>query len=555
MNPDSYKVLLVEDNEADARLTKAMLSHNHSTFMVEHVSSYDEAITRLAQSSFDICLIDLKLGGLHDGLDLMRAATSTGFLGPSIILTGTEDTATETQAIQNGAADYLIKGHYDTDILNRVIRHALERQRARTQLKQAENELRRARDELEDRVHRRTRELSKAVTALESEITRRVASEQQLREAIIKLERHNKEKSEFVANVSHELKTPITSIMYGTRNLLKGIAGPLPDQAVHYLKMFDSECERLVNTINRILDLGRLDSHALTISPITAPLNHLIKRTVEPLRIQADAARISLVIDNPHGSDFVHCDPGMLQRVLQNILSNAIKYTPGGGKVSIHLSVLEQQPAMVAISVTDNGIGIPTDALQRITERYFRVGTHISGTGLGLAISKEIMSLHGGSLSITSPPPNARSGTCVTITLPLAQPPHILIANNNLSIQAMLSAQLHSKGYHLDVVTRSDALLQAAKRNPPAIILLDLLLEDINGAEVILQLKETSGTRHIPIVAITGSSVNEPTADILERFSIPVLRKPWQAEELTELVESTLIGVTVFNPAQKETSK
>lgn len=550
MTPNTLRVLLVEDNEEDALLTRTMLARSQFTrFTVDHAPTYESALARISQSTYDICLIDLKLDGALNGLNFMHAAINAGFQGPSIILTGTDDTKIETMAIQSGAADYLLKGRYDPDVLERVIRHALERQRARDELKLAETQLRHAHDELEDRVHRRTKELSKAVAALQTEITRRVASEQQLREAIIKLEQHNKEKSEFVANVSHELKTPLTSIMYGTRNLLKGIAGPLPDQAIRYLNMFDSECDRLVNTINRILDLSRMDNHALTINPVTAPLIHLINRSIEPLKFQADASRVTVTVTTSPDVHFIRCDPGMLQRVLQNILSNAIKFTPVGGKVFIKISLSDQQPDIALISVTDNGIGIPADALQRVTERYFRVGTHISGTGLGLAISKEIMHLHGGSLTIASPPPGARSGTQVTLTLPIAPPPVILVANNNLSIQAMLSAQLTSLGYQVDIVTRGDAILQTARKSPPGIILLDLVLEDTSGVDVIIQLKESPETRHVPIVAITGDSMNEATADILDRFTIPSLRKPWQGEELTALIESTLIGVTVFRPA------
>jgi DNA-binding response OmpR family regulator len=113
----------------------------------------------------------------------------------------------------------------------------------------------------------------------------------------------------------------------------------------------------------------------------------------------------------------------------------------------------------------------------------------------------------------------------------------------------MLSAQLTSLGYQVDIVTRGDAILQTARKSPPGIILLDLVLEDTSGVDVIIQLKESPETRHVPIVAITGDSMNEATADILDRFTIPSLRKPWQGEELTALIESTLIGVTVFRPA------
>jgi signal transduction histidine kinase len=553
MRPDTVKVLLVDDNREDALLTKAMLAQGKSThFIVDLAFSYDDALDRLTNTSYNLCLADLKLDIDHDALELMRTAVTKGFHAPFVVLTGMEDSATEALAIHGGAADYLIKGHFEPEMLERVIRHALERQFAQDELKRIEVELRTSRDELEERVQQRAAELSKAVAALQTEITRRIGTEQQLREAIVKLERHNKEKSEFVANVSHELKTPLTSIMYGTRNLLKGIAGPLPDQANRYLQMFDSECERLVSTIDRILDLSRLDNHALTVNPVTTPLRYLISRTQESLRVQIETARLTLDIGTTRGLDFVLCDPGMVQRVLQNILSNAIKFTPVGGRISIAIVPGKDSPGMAAISVTDNGIGIPPAALQRVTERYFRVGTHISGTGLGLAISKEIIHLHGGSLDIASPPPDTRNGTCVTITLPVAPAPILIIATDNLSIQALLAAQLISRGYLVDSLTSGEAILQRAMKTPPNMILMDIHLEDMNGSDVILQLKEAPATRHVPIVAVTGASVDEETMDLLNRFSIPSLRKPWNMEELYELIESTLIGITPFQPVRQE---
>lgn len=553
MKTANIKVLLADDNEEDAVLIRTMLAQSRqSAFVVDHAVSYDQAKALLAKNSYDVCLVDMQLDNNHTGMEIMQASHSAGFKGPSIILTGTEDPDTETLAIHTGAAEYLIKGQFDAEVLDRVIRHALERQADIQALKAADDNLRRARDELEERVQRRTEELSKAVAALQAEITRRVVTEKQLRDAILQLERINKAKSEFVANVSHELKTPITSIMYGTRNLLKGIAGPLPEQAVRYLNMFDSECDRLVNTINHILDLGKLDNDALTISPITVPLRRLISRSLDPLRLQADAARVGIEVGPMQGADFVRCDPGLIQRVLQNVFSNAIKYTPAQGQITVQAGVPDTEPGMAEVRVTDNGIGIPANALQRVTERYFRVGSHVSGTGLGLAISKEIVLLHGGRLDIVSPPPSRPNGTQVSILLPLATPPLILVANDNLTMQALLQAQLTTCGYIVDTVTGGAELLLRAGKTTPGLILLDMLLEDMHGHEVIIRIKESPRMRHVPIVATTGSALDEITADVLQRFTIPTLRKPWQVEELTAAVESALMGMTVFQPLRRE---
>lgn len=672
MNKPKVKLLVVDDDAAIAKMLRRMLECSQTTqYLVDTADTYDEAMALLARNPYDICLVDLKLDNNRNGMEIVRSDNL--FNGPYIILTGTDDLKTEHMAIHAGAADYLVKGSFDPDLLDRVIRHALERHRVSaelteerrrlrilidhlpdliyfkdiasrfvisnpahlrfigaasheevagrtdhdvfpreladqylddekrviatgqpmigkeercidkdgnthwmlatkvpyhsadgnvlgivgishdiTALKQVEDELRRARDELEERVARRTAELSKAVTALQAEVARRISTEQQLRKAILELEHHSQEKSEFVANVSHELKTPITSIMYGTRNLLKGIAGPLPVQATRYLKMFDSECDRLVNTINHILDLSKLDNRVLSINAITVPLQRLIARTLEPLHFQADAARVVIETHVAPGAEFVRCDPAMLQRVLQNVIANAIKFTPAGGRIALRVTIPEADPGLVAIVITDTGIGIPPDAIGRITERYFRVGTHVSGTGLGLAISKEIMLLHGGSLSLVSPPPSQPNGTEVTLTLPLAAPPFILVANNNLALQALIQAQLTASGYIVDTVSSGHELLSRAHQTPPNLIIADLLLDDMHGYDLIIQIKEAPDIRHVPIIATTGPVLDETTADILERFTVPTLRKPWQIEELTATVDTALIGMNLFQPTTRE---
>lgn len=555
MNVANIRVLLLEDSEEDASVARSVLSRSRrSAYLVDHTTTVEQALQSIATRPYDVCLVDMLLAGEQSGMDFVRASTAAGYEGPCIILTATEDPEIEKNAIHGGAAEYLLKSQLDPEVLDRVIRHAVQRQQDIAAIKQAEDSLLRARDELEDRVQQRTAELSKAVSALQGEITRRTSTEKQLREAILELERINKAKSEFVANVSHELKTPITSILYGTRNLLKGIAGPLPEQAIRYLHMFDSECERLVNTINQILDLSRLDNHALDIKPATVLLSRLVHRSVEPLKLQAEAAKVAVDVDLANNADFVLCDPALIHRVLMNILSNAIKFTPPKGKLTLRAGACPAEAGMAEISVTDNGIGIPANAIEHVTKRYFRVGSHVSGTGLGLAISKEIVLLHGGRFDITSPPPSCPNGTRVTFTLPIAPPPLVLVGNPNLTLQAMAQAQLTSMGYIVDTVTSGEDVLHRCRQSPPGLVLMDLALEDTSATEVILKLKEDPSTRLIPVVIMIGATLDEATADILERFTIPTLRKPWQVEELSAAVDSTHTGISFPQYRKKEES-
>lgn len=393
----------------------------------------------------------------------------------------------------------------------------------------------------------RTAELCDALSAMQREMESRMEVERQLREAVILLERHSQAKSEFVANVSHELKTPLTSMMYGIRNLLNGIAGPLPDHAVRYLKLFDTECQRLVNTINDILDLGKIENQTLTLAAITSPLGHLMTRSLETMHPQAEAAGIQLSVSLNPAVPFVRCDPNMIQRVLQNIIGNAIKFTPRQGSITLATAPDPDNPKFARITVTDTGTGIPPDALPRITERYFRANIRTSGSGLGLSISKDIITLHGGTLTLASPPPGQTHGTVVTLTLPLADPPTVLVGDDDPVIQNLLRQHLATHGYRTIMASSGQEVILSAEVNHPDLILLDLILEDIHGTTVILSLRSSQKIRYIPIIAITGATLDESTADVLARFAVPTLPKPWKITELFDAVDTALLGMTVFH--------
>lgn len=660
-------MLLIDDSEDDALLTQRMLAHGKTaSFTVDWAPSYAVGLERLTHTSCDVSLIDYRLDA-GDGIALMREALNAGCHAPMIMLTGLGDEHVDAEAMQAGAADYLVKGKHDADMLQRVIRHAIERHRAQaalsaerqrlrtlidtlpdfiyfkdtegrfiinnnahirilgaqsqqtvtgrtdfdllpphlasqfhdddqrilatgeplinrenviagpeghrrwllttkvplrspegtmagivgmtrdiTALKEAEEKLQRAHDELEQRVIERTAELSEAVAALRREIAYREQAEEELRKAIVSLERHDKAKSEFVTNVSHELKTPLTSMLYGTRNLLKGIAGPLPEEAVRYLRMFDAECQRLVGTINDILNLSKIDNQTLTLSSVTVPLIRLVTRSLDPLRIQADTLNTSLKVEADAQAGFVRCDPSMMQRVLQNIVSNAVKFTPPGGHIRVRIGVGQADADMATITVTDDGIGIPAEALSHVTERYYRAANHPSGSGIGLSISKEIVLLHGGQLTIVSPPQGMTVGTEVTVTIPKAPPPLVLLADDDLLVLGMMESQLTHLGYRVRKAAGGHEALRLAEAGGVDLMIIDLVMRDMHGCDLILKLKSSVGMRYIPIIAVTGATVDERRLDVLTRFAVPALPKPWRKEDLQDAIETALTGMTAF---------
>lgn len=223
---------------------------------------------------------------------------------------------------------------------------------------------------------------------------------------------------EFVANVSHELRTPLTTIKSYAETIYDiDESNENSGQVQAFVKVIENEADRMTRLVKDLLTLSQLDSNKHQIRLERFNLASLVNSVVEKLSITAKASahRIKLTIDMQ--SENYYGEPDAIEQVLTNIISNSIKYTPGGGKIDVSCI---SDFSNVVITVADNGIGIPASDLPRIFERFYRVDKARSrqsgGTGLGLAIAKEIINRHEGTIEIFSP---EQKGTIVKITLPL----------------------------------------------------------------------------------------------------------------------------------------
>lgn len=225
-------------------------------------------------------------------------------------------------------------------------------------------------------------------------------------------------RKEFVANVSHELKTPLTSIKSYAETLLEGALEDRPI-AEHFLKVINNEADRMNRLVQDLLQLSRLDYKRVNWKKRETDLVKLMENAVLKMTITAKNKKqeVSFVKDEEEIIGVIDAD--RIEQVLLNILSNAIKYTPDGGKIKISL---DQQEDQGIIKIIDNGIGIPEKDIPRLFERFYRVdkarSRELGGTGLGLAIAKQIVEAHQGKIQISS---KEGEGTEVTMILPLRE--------------------------------------------------------------------------------------------------------------------------------------
>jgi PAS domain S-box-containing protein len=219
---------------------------------------------------------------------------------------------------------------------------------------------------------------------------------------------------ELTANVSHELRTPLTSIKGFAETLLDG-AMREEETARRFLSIINSETDRLVKLVDDLLDLSLLESRRVTLDPKPVDLGGLVTHTVDKLRPIAAHSQLTLVQSAPPGI-VVFADADRLEQVLTNLVDNALKYTPPGGRVEVQVAAVNGE---VEVVVNDTGKGIRPEDLPHVFERFYRSDRSRTrgsgGTGLGLAIVKHIVEAHGGRISVSSRP---NEGTTFTVTIP-----------------------------------------------------------------------------------------------------------------------------------------
>jgi len=221
-------------------------------------------------------------------------------------------------------------------------------------------------------------------------------------------------KSEFIATASHELRTPLTSVQMGVHLLLEGALGELTDQQNEVLQACRQDCERLDKLMRDLLDLSRIEGGESQPQLATISAKDLIATAVKELRPQVEAKGLELKLDVPSELPRVSVDQSQVERVIGNLVSNALRHTRQG---EIKISA-EQRDSHVAVSVSDTGSGIPTEYLPHIFDKFVQVpDAPTGGAGLGLTISKSIIEAHGGNISVQS---QTGCGTTFTFTLPLA---------------------------------------------------------------------------------------------------------------------------------------
>jgi len=253
---------------------------------------------------------------------------------------------------------------------------------------------------------------------LRHEIGNRLSAQQRLQRALEEAEHANKSKSDFLAHMSHELRTPLNSILGFSETMDQEVFGKLGDKKyVEYAKDIHRSGSHLLQLINEVLDVSKVEAGAMEMNESNVDLNDTMKECAALMKDEAKKVGIKLNLSVPKYLPEFRGDDLRLKQIFLNLLSNAIKFTPTGGEITLEAGL--EESGSLKIAVADTGIGIEAEDLQRILLPFEQVEDHMNrktpGTGLGLALTKALTELHGGKLSLES---EFGVGTKVTLRFP-----------------------------------------------------------------------------------------------------------------------------------------
>ena len=374
------------------------------------------------------------------------------------------------------------------------------------------------------------------------------------------LRRLDELKSEFLAMVSHELRTPLTAIVGYSRLLLRQVHGPLTPKQVEHQEAIFRSAQRLTDLINELLDVSRLESGRVELAPRPVNARSIVDQGIAVVAVAAQGKHIQITNAVDRETPAVQADPERLQQILVNLLSNAVKFTPDGGQVSVAAGRHKDQ---VWMGVSDTGVGIPREELARIWDPFYQVESTLrrrhGGSGLGLTIVRRLVELHGGLVRAESEGENR--GSRFTFTLPIATTPamqepaparelriepvlagrRVLIVEDEKDNQDLMRAVVEDLlGGEARVCADGERGVFEAVEQPPALILLDLMLPSVSGWEVARRLRANQRTKDVPIIAVTALARPQERESALHAGCDGYLSKPFSPDEMARMITATL---------------
>ena len=415
---------------------------------------------------------------------------------------------------------------------------------------------------------------------LETKVNERTT---ELMEAQDKLSEIIEAQNRFFTNISHEFRTPLTLILGPSKQILEQTKN---DKVREEVNLIYRNAKKLNMLANQLLDISRIEAGQMKLRTIEQDLLPVIKRIIYSFQSFAERKNILLNFDYDQEEIILYVDEDKIDKILSNILSNALKFTPNGGSVKVNVCI---KGKAVEISISDNGIGIPREQLDKIFDRFYQVDNKLSkeyeGTGVGLALTKELVELYKGKIIVES---EEGKGSVFKVILPLGKE-HLLmeeivkdiqkrivegkedniytsltddfVLNNNSRnnidttestnkpLLLIIEDNSDVREYIIDILGEYYEIVEASNGEEgikqslneiPDLIISDIMMPKVDGIKLCQTLKTDSRTSHIPIILLTAKSTLNDKIEGLQTGADDYIMKPFEAEELKARIKNLL---------------
>lgn len=518
--------LMVVDDEESLRITTAAILEKEG-YTVDVASSGNEAVALLANAEYDLVLTDLHMEG-GEGIMVLHEIRRNAPFTISVVLTGFASVESAIAALQEGAYDYLVKP-CDIETMKHTIRRGVEHRRLMLAEQKARADLEQLNLDLERRIAERTAELTRLN---------------------VELADANRAKDVFLATLSHELRTPLTPVV-GWIKLLR--SGNLDSKSIaQALDAIERNAWLQARLIDDLLDTSRIATGKLQFEPRPTDLNTTVKAALETVRAMAASRNIELSVKLSPAMLVVMGEPVRLQQIAWNLISNAIKFTDPGGKVTVRTETHGREARII---ISDSGIGIAPDFLPHVFDRFRQADGSTSrrhgGLGLGLAIADALAKMHGGRLEAHSE--GVGKGSTFTFHVGLVAEEsvapekaeskqrslkdlNILVVEDSEDTLTLLSTMFSREGANVIKAASATEALDAASSNPPDIVISDIGMPDVDGYEFLQQLKQIPGMDGVPAIAISGYASDEDRRKALNVGYLTLMPKPINVDILFDFI-------------------